>query len=156
MICIAAGVVFSSALKLRCEQLRTVISLIDEMSSRIRCCATPLSQLITELNNESVYRNCGFLKRVDEKRSHGVTVQEAWISAAAEVSFITGRDRDIIADIGGRLGDSDTDGQLTMLSQAVEMLSRSLEEAEADCTKRSGAILRVWALCGIGAGMVII
>ncbi len=156
MICTAAGVVFSLALKQRCKQLRMMLSLIGEVSSEIRYSAVPLPELMRELSEKCSYRDLAFLGKVCEGTEHGMTVQDAWTRAVETASFLNENDREILYDVGGRLGESDTDGQLLMLSQAEEMLSRSLTEAEADCSRRAGAILRVWTLCGIGAGMVII
>ena len=156
MICTAAGAVVSSALRLRCKQLRTMLSLTGEISAKIRYRAVPLPELIEELSCESVYSDFGFLKRVNGYLNGGMTVQEAWVNAAKTAPFYSDGDREIIADMGNRLGDTDTAGQLSMLALAGDMLSRSLDEAEIDCTKRAKAIISVWTLCGIGAGIIII
>ena len=156
MICTVVGAAFSSVLKARCRQLRGVISLIDDMSAKIRYRAVPLPELMTELSDTGAHRDSVFLKRVCAFMKQGRTVQEAWTETARTVPFLAESDRDILADTGARLGDSDTGGQLSMLALTGDMLSRSLEEAEEDCTRRAGALLKVWVLCGIGAGIVII
>lgn len=156
MICTAVGAVFSSVLKARCRQLRAVLSLIDEMSAQIRYRAVPLPELINELSAAGAYKDSVFLKRTAALVKQGWTVQDAWTEAARTVPFLAESDRDILADTGSRLGDSDTGGQLSMLALTGDMLSRSLDEAEDDCTKRAGALLKVWVLCGIGVGIVII
>ena len=156
MICTAVGAAFSSVLKARCRQLRGVISIIDDMSAKIRYRAVALPQLMTELSETGAHRDSVFLKRVCALMKQGRTVQDAWTETAHTVPFLSESDREILADTGARLGDSDTGGQLSMLSLTADMLSRSLCEAEKECTGRAGALFKVWVLCGIGAGIVII
>jgi len=152
----AAGAAFSSVLKARCRQLRGVISLIDDMSAQIRYRAVPLPELINELSGTGAHRDSVFVKRVCALMKQGKTVQDAWTEAAHTAPFFADSDRDVLADTGARLGDSDTAGQLSMLALAGDMLNRSLGAAEEECGKKAGALLRVWVLCGIGAGIVII
>ncbi|MBO6229981.1 MAG: stage III sporulation protein AB [Ruminiclostridium sp.] len=156
MICTAAGAVFSSVLKARCRQLRLVVALVGDMSARIRYSAVPLTTLIAELSGGAAYTESAFLKRVAAGISQGQPVQEAWVKAARTAPFFSESDRDMLAETGARLGETDTDGQTAMLAFSAEMLGRSLEAAEADCTRRSGALMKVFMLCGLGAGIIII
>lgn len=133
-----------------------LISLIGEMAAKIRYRSVPLTELMTELSESSAYSGCAFLAGVNSGMKQGETVPDAWVKSARKAPFISDTDRDILADLGARLGDSDTEGQLSMLALASEMLGRSLELAEQDCTKRAQSLFTVWALCGIGAGIVIL
>lgn len=126
------------------------------MSARIRYSAVPLYELIGELSESSAHKDCSFLRRVSERIGKGETVQEAWVCVSKTAPFFSETDREILTDIGSRLGGSDTDGQLSMLALAEDMLSRSLEEAERESSRKAHTLLGVWTLCGIGAGMIII
>ena len=126
------------------------------MSAKIRYRAVPLPELIGELTEESVYADCAFLRRVGNALNGGLTVQDAWVEAAHTAPFLSDSDRELLADIGSRLGDTDTEGQTSMLALAGDMLSRSLDEAEIDCAKRARALIGVWTMCGIGAGIIIL
>lgn len=137
-------------------QLRELLSLTGDIAARIRYCAEPLPELIAELCGREMYTDCVFLKRVNDGLRGGETVQEAWSDAARTTPFFSAGDREIIADIGARLGSTDTEGQLSMLSLASDMLSRSLDEAERECEKKARTLLGVWTMCGIGAGIVIL
>ena len=60
------------------------------------------------------------------------------------------------ADIGSRLGGTDTEGQLSMLALGSTLISRGLESAELEYSRKSRTLMSVWTLCGIGAGIIII
>ena len=156
VICTAAGAVFSSALKKRCEQLRVMLSVLDEMSARIRYSPVRMSEMIADIAVGSGCTGCSFMRQTAAGLQRGETANEAWCNAARGALFLGENDRRILADIGGRLGESDTEGQLSMLSLGMGMLSRELEAAERDAAGKSRTLMSVWTLCGIGAGIIII
>ncbi len=156
MICTAAGAAFSSALKRRCTMLRSVLGALDEMSAKIRYAGIPLNELIAEMTGERAYSDCTFLKRTAAGMNSGLTASEAWTAAADTTPFFSDNDRRILADIGSRLGGTDTEGQLSMLALGSTLISRELEAAELECSRKSRTLMSVWTMCGIGAGIIII
>ena len=136
--------------------LRSVLNVLDEMSAKIRYTAVPLNELITEISGESAYSDCTFLKRTAAGMNGGLTAQEAWTAAAGTTPFFSENDRRILADIGSRLGGTDTEGQLSMLALGSTLISRGLESAELEYSRKSRTLMSVWTLCGIGAGIIII
>lgn len=156
MICTAAGAVFSSALKCRCTQLRLIAEMLDEMSSKIRYRSLRISELMNGIAESPAYSGSTFVRCVSELMNSGAPVNEAWIKAAEQAHFFGEEERDILKNIGSQLGDSDTEGQLSMLSLGSTMLMRCLEASEKEYSDKSRMIMSVWTLCGIGAGIFII
>ena len=142
--------------KKRCEQLRSVLSLLDEMSAKIRYSSVKMRELLLSLSEEGSYTGCFFVQRTASELQKGSTANEAWCEAARTAFFLTDSDRRILTDIGCKLGETDTDGQVSMLTLGAAMLGRELEAAERDVSAKSGAVLKVWVLCGIGAGIIMI
>ena len=136
--------------------LRSVLNVLDEMSAKIHYTALPLNELISEMSGESAYSDCAFLKRTAAAMNGGLTAQEAWTAAADTTPFFSENDRRILSDIGCRLGGTDTEGQLSLLALGGSMISRELESAELECSRKSRTLMSVWTLCGIGAGIIII
>lgn len=126
------------------------------MSTRIRYSAVPLGELVNLLSESGAHKDCTFLKRVVGRIESGETVQDAWVNVSKTAPFFSETDRAILNDMGSRLGETDTDGQLSMLTLAGTMLKRSLEEAESECSRKAHTLFSVWTLCGFGAGMIII
>ena len=112
--------------------------------------------LIKELAEEKTFENFGFLKEICSGIEHGLTVQEAWMAAAVAAPFFSGADRETIGAVGTQLGETDTEGQISMLSVAESMLSHSLESAEKEYERKARAVMGAWVFCGIGAGIIII
>ncbi len=156
MICTAAGAAFSSVLKKRCEQLKSIHALLDEMSVKIRYRSVRMTELLSETLAEPAYSRCTFAVRLSESIHGGMQVKDAWRNAADTAVFLAESDRELLRSIGERLGESDTEGQLSMLSLGMSMLSRAFEEADDERIQKSRTIFSVWALCGIGAGIIII
>ncbi len=111
---------------------------------------------MNELAEETTFENFGFLKEVCSGIERGSTVQESWRAAACNALFFSGTDRETIGSVGTQLGETDTEGQISMLSVAENMLSRSLESAEKEYERKARAIMGAWVFCGIGAGIIII
>lgn len=156
MICTAAGAVFSSVLEKRCEQLRSISALIDEMSVKIRYRSVRLPELVREISAETSYSGCSFVKILSENIDGGMRINDAWSDSAERAAFLSDGDRDILKSMSVQLGDSDTDGQLALLSSCGSMLQRSLEEAESERDRKARTVFGVWTLCGIGAGIILI
>ncbi len=156
MICTAAGAVFSSVLEHRCAQLRSITALVDEMSVKIRYRSVRLPELVREISAESAYSRCSFVKILSEDIQCGMRINAAWKDAADRAAFLADTDRDILRSVSEQLGDSDTDGQISLLASCGSMLLRSLDEAQEERDRKARTLLGVWTLCGIGAGIILI
>ncbi len=130
--------------------------MLDEMSSKIRYRSLRISELMNGIAASPAYSGSTFVRCVSELMNSGVPVNEAWIKAAEQAHFFGEEERDILKNIGSQLGDSDTEGQLSMLSLGSTMLMRCLEASEKEYSDKSRMIMSVWTLCGIGAGIFII
>ena len=156
MICTAAGAVFSSALERRCAQLQSISALIDEMSVKIRYRSVRLPELVREISEESAYSGCSFVEILSENIEGGMRINDAWSDSAERASFLSESDRDILKNMSGQLGNSDTDGQLALFASCGSLLMRSINEAESERDRKAKTIFGVWTLCGIGVGIILI
>ena len=126
------------------------------MSAKIRYTSVRMPELLLSLSEEGSYAGCFFVQRTALGLREGNTANEAWCEAARTAFFLGDGDRRILCDIGCKLGETDTDGQISMLSLGASMLSRELEAAEREVSGKSSAVMKVWLLCGIGAGIIMI
>lgn len=147
---------FSAALKRRCTALRELSAILDGMRNKIRYRTPRMSELIEETAGEAAFSGNIFIKKVCSGLRSGMTANEAWISSAETTPFFSDTDREILTEIGAGLGNSDTEGQLSLLSLGSAMIGRALEDAEREYAGKSRMLMSVWTLCGIGAGIIII
>ncbi|MGN0656349.1 MAG: stage III sporulation protein AB [Ruminiclostridium sp.] len=156
IICTAVGMALSSALRLRCVQLKCMRSVFEEMATLIRYRAVRCKELMTELCGREAYSGFDFLNRLDTALKSGIGITEAWQTSARQARFITESDREILLSTGEQLGTTDIEGQLSMLTLSAGLAEKNLMEAREESTRKGRMTLCVWVLCGIAAGIMLL
>lgn len=150
------GVLCSLNLKKRCSELSLIVAMLDEISVIIRFKGSRLSEIISELKRNKLYGDCSFMKCLSEKSENGQDISEAWLAACDNALYVDENDRKILRLIGSKLGETDTDGQLSMLGYNTALLKENLNGAEKNRAEKSKVFMSVSALSGIGLGIIIL
>lgn len=130
---------------------------IEEMAVMIRFRAVPVGELLPSVFSKESYSSSMFLQKLKENYE-GISVynREIWCKAVADTINLTEEDKEIILSVGNNLGESDTEGQLSMLSVASEQIGKKLDTATADRLKNERLVLSMWMFTGVGIGIMII
>lgn len=130
---------------------------IEEMAVMIRFRAIPVGELMTYVLYKESYSSSAFLCRLkDYFESGNMHNSEIWCKALQETLYLTEEDKEIIRSVGNNLGESDTEGQLSMLSIASEQIGKKLDTATAERMKNERLVLSMWMFTGVGLGIMII
>ncbi len=130
---------------------------IEEMAVMIRFRAIPVGELMTSVLYKESYSSSAFLCRLkDYFKSGNMHNSEIWCKALQETLYLTEEDKEIIRSVGNNLGESDTEGQLSMLSIASEQIGKKLDTATAERMKNERLVLSMWMFTGVGLGIMII
>ncbi len=148
------GFTMANRLKKRTEQLRLLISMLEEMSALMKYRAVPTDELLKILSKQPSFCDSEFLELF--KRERELPFREAWCAAAEKTASLSEDDRRILLYLGERLGTTDPEGQLSLFSISREFAERALAEAEEEYRVKGQLIRKVSLLCGAAVGILIL
>ena len=148
------GFTMAARLKKRTEQLRLLISMLEEMSALMKYRAVPTDELLKTLSKQPSFCDSEFLNAFRDERE--LPFREAWRAAAEKTASFSEDDRRILLHLGERLGTTDPEGQLSLFSTSREFAERGLAEAEEEYRAKGQLIRKVSLLCGVAVGILIL
>lgn len=117
----------------------------------------PVGELVSSLFQKERYNYSDFfsgLKAAYEKR--GGYDKGIWCETLDSLLYLKNEDKEAILTLGDILGETDTDGQLSMLTMTSEIIGKNLENAGEEKANKEKLILNIWLFIGIGLGVMII
>ncbi len=157
IIFISVGVIHSSHYKKRCRELSLIREAVEEIMTMIRFRSMPVDELVTSFFKKERYMSsdyfCG-LKAAFEKRD--CYDKAIWSEALDSLIYLKYEDKEAIITLGDILGETDTDGQVSMLTMTSEIIGKNLERAEKEKANKEKLILNIWLFAGLGLGVMII
>lgn len=157
IIFISAGIIHSSRYKKRCRELSLIREAIEEIIVMIKFRSMPVGELVSSLFQKDRYISSDFfagLKNAYEKRE-GYD-KAIWSEGLEVLLYLKNEDKEAILTLGDILGETDTDGQISMLTMVSETIGKNLEYARAEKAQKEKLILNIWLFAGIGLGVMII
>jgi len=114
----------------------------------IRYRALPVKELFSELSRYD------FIRSVEVSESGGF--RESWVAAADSLTELDKSERDIVKAVGCSLGNSDIEGQLSMLEVNAALLKKNADQAAELYDKKGGMYRSFGFLSGLMAAVMII
>lgn len=151
----AAGLYFSFRLKEREKVMSEVILLIKEISVGIRYTNSEIGEMLKAAALNGTYERLLFVTLCANIKD-GDNFHGKWNEGVKSQPYLTLRDREIIAALGDRLGETDSDGQLSFLELTEEMIKSQRDRAAADYLNKGKLYRSVGILCGLAVGIMII
>lgn len=151
-----AGNYFSCMLKCRLASLKKMNYMIDDIIMMIRFRSPTVYEIADSLAESERYVGLDFLGKISAES--GVSFQQNWCRAVSECPprGMTAADRELLADIGMKLGTSDSESQINTLKlQQAELLS-SISAAEEDFAKKGKLYRSMGALAGAFISIMLI
>lgn len=148
------GFTMAGRLQKRTEQLRLLISMLEEMSVLMKYRAVSTDELLKTLSEQPSFCDSEFLALFGREREF--PFREAWQKAAEKTTSFSEDDRRILLYLGERLGTTDPEGQLSLFSISREFAERALAEAEEEYRAKGQLIRKVSLLCGAAVGILIL
>ncbi len=123
----------------------------------IRFRAVPVGELLSSLLSKDRYEKSMFLHKLKEGfEGENIQIKNIWGKALEETVYLNTDDKEIILSVGNNLGDTDTEGQLSMLTMASELIGKNLDTAVSEKLKSEKLVLSMWMFTGIGIGIMVI
>ena len=157
IIFISAGTIHSSQYSKRCRELSLIREFIEEITIMIKFRSIPVGELISSFLYKERYVSSDFfsgLRKVYEnKESYDKVI---WSECLESISYLKDEDKEAVLALGDVLGETDTEGQISMLTMTSEIIRNNLESAKAEKANKEKLILNIWLFAGIGLGIMII
>ena len=151
-----SGNYFSCMLKCRLSSLKKMNYMIDEIIMMIRFRSPTVYEISETLAKSERFNGFDFLKKIYS--NGGVPFQESWCGAvsADPPKGMTAADRELLTDVGRKLGTSDAESQINTLKlQQAELLS-AITAAESDFAKKGKLYRSMGALAGAFISIMLI
>lgn len=156
ILSVKIGFMMSDRLKKRAEQLRLLISAFEQASELMKYRAVETDELLRTLCGQNSFKESEFLRLLGGERERGTALREAWQKAAEEAAYFSEDDRQILFYLGERLGTTDPEGQLSLLSLSRTFAEKNLAEAEEAYRDKGLLIKKTAILCGAAVGVLIL
>lgn len=151
----ASGLYFSMKLKKRKQTLEQAVLFTDELKIKISYQSIPVSLILSEAAKNKSYDMLSFLKYAAETDENG-DFHKRWSDGVEAMSRLSQEDKSILLALGGGLGSSDADGQLTLLQTHKALLERQLAAADDEYIRKGKMVRSVGILCGLAAGIAVL
>ena len=140
----------SAGLSKRLTVLKTVNTMIEEISILIRYKASTVFEIMDTLCKDKRFTELNFISSVRDNCTDNIVFSDNWENAVKEFHSqnIKPQDYNLINTIGQNLGSSDIDGQLSTLALEKEELKALIEEAENDYRNKSKLYRSLGVLTG--------
>ncbi|MCM1024786.1 MAG: stage III sporulation protein AB [Prevotella sp.] len=151
-----AGNYFSHMLKCRLASLKKVNYMIDDIIMMIRFRSPTVYEIAESLANSERFGGLDFLGKISAEDD--APFQQSWCEAVSECPprGMTSADRELLSDIGRKLGTSDSESQINTLGlQRAELLS-AISAAEEDFAKKGRLYRSLGALAGAFISIMLI
>lgn len=140
-------------MKNRVRALNALVWSFDMMKDEICTNLTPMPELLSRMASYTPKPACEFFKKAAAKTSDlgAVSFREIWASAVDETPslYLRGDEKEILYELGGRLGRYDFESCGRAIQAAKNRLEKKAEQAERDRRMNS----RLHAFLGVAAGM---
>ena len=130
--------------------------MLEEMSVLIRYRAIRTKDLIEEISGHESFSGFIFLNMLSDFIQTEEDVNKSWKEAATKAFFLNESDKDILLSVGEQIGNTDIEGQISMLELSKSLAKRNLNDAENEYRIKGKMIRTAWSLCGLAAGILII
>lgn len=153
------GMYFSSLEKQRVSTLRNIITMISVAETQLRYLRVPVAELMKNLSENNAVSELAFIKQCNEMLCMGFSFSSAWkgsIEANPQFKKLLPETYKNLFLLGGEIGSTDLEGQLSSLGYYKQIFSSSLCEHEERCKRTSKLCPSLGLLLGISAAIMII
>lgn len=151
-----AGVSFSERVRNELELCRSIRAMLLNTSVIIRCRASDVYTIASELKQDRSLQRLTFLQKIPEEYTPEENFREVWYEALELQKNLPEDARRILSEFGAVIGQSDIEGQLVSIDALSENAS-ILEKKYSGIYSQKGRLYRsVGMLFGIMVGILII
>lgn len=145
------GIRGASALYQRVRYIRLLQSMLNELSTVLRYQTPTVWELLDHLCSQPMYEPLGFLRTITRTSRFSA----AWSEAVSEDVSLGGEEKQLLLELGGTLGMTDTEGQLCAISLIQTRMTGLIAEAERTAAEK-GKLYRALGILGGAAAAVIL
>lgn len=135
----------------RARRIRTLERMVHDLATQLRYQTPTVRELIGYLRSQPMYETLGFLGEVGEAGRFA----DAWYSAVKKDPALEREEKQLLAELGGTLGTTDTEGQLCALSLIGAQFSRLAEDTEQKAREKGKLYRAIGILGGAAAAIVL-
>lgn len=153
--CCSIGMNMSLGMKKKLERLNLFRRMTDEISTLIRYRSLTVREIILLLKENDAYSELLFLHNADFN-DKSRPVGEIWQTSINSDFTLSSEEKKLLIQLGGQLGTTDTEGQLSVLSVFNESLDAMIEKQSEKYAVKGKLCRSMGILGGAMAGILII
>lgn len=135
----------------RARRIRILERMVQDLATQLRYQTPTVRELIDYLRSQPMYAPLGFLGQVGEDGRFA----DDWHSAVCGDAALGREEKQLLEELGGTLGTTDTDGQLCALSLIGAQFSRLAADTEQKAMEK-GRLYRAIGILGGAAAAVVL
>ena len=150
------GIYFSSALKNRVISLKQINYMLEEIYIMLRYRSATVYEIVETLCNDERFAGLDFLKEL--KFSAENSFQESWCRAVEKniPSGLKKSDRELLLNIGKKLGTSDLEGQLGAVKLRQAETAAAVSSAEEEYSRKAKLYRTLGVLTGVFIAIMLV
>ena len=152
----AAGYKQADKLRQRVLISRSVAELLMRCNFLIRSSMPTVYELCSDLKKQQFSDALTFICYLPEEYSPDKCFSEQWIAAICGKTELPDEEKELLIRLGSHLGQSDAEGQLSLLSSMLEEAETLSSVRQTEYRERGKLCRSVWTLAGLMAAVLMI
>lgn len=154
VICVLLGGYFSERLKQKCRFLKNIAYMLEELQLMIEYESAEVNDIIHRFLKNNRLSELGFIKDIADEMKNICDLGIVWEKAVEkqQYGFLDDDEKELIKDIGRKLGKSDISGQLNAIRYEKAEIEKMIRSAEEETCNKS----KLYRSLGVLGGAFII
>lgn len=136
--------------------LKQLLLLAGEIKTLIRYRACRLDEIITAVAANEAYSELSFLRELSAYSCSAAEISQHWSDCVNAQQTLTAEAKTQLCALGGQLGRSDIEGQLSCLSLFTARIEQALEDMRTEYDKKSRVLRSLGIYGGLAAAIIIL
>lgn len=149
------GMFFSVQLREREKTMLSVLLLVKEITVQIRYTNSEIGDILRNAAHSEELKRLSFLMGCCEMEPN-TDFHKIWNDGVKKQPYINARDRELLIGLGDKMGQTDTEGQISFLEMYTEMIKVRLEQAKKDYSDKGKLYRSLGLLCGLAVGIMVL
>ena len=152
LACMLIGIIISKRYSKRVEELREIRTALNMLETKIKFTYEPLPEIFNQISS-NLSQNMGEIFAKASSNMNNMLAKEAWEKALDKNNFnMNQEDINILKKMGGLLGKTDVDGQISEIKLTNSFINTQIKKAEEEKEKNA----KMYRTLGTVVGLAIV
>ena len=146
------GFMISNRLKERVKELKSILSILNIIETKIKYTYEPLPQIFEDISNK-FNNNIGNIFKISRNKMKQVSAGEAWVYGVDNSSTnMKDEDLEILKGLDKMLGKTDANGQLSEIELMKKFIEIQIKDSEEEQSKNE----KLYRSLGMTVGLALV